>query len=121
MTPALQAYHSVVEACPHVSELQPQVPEPLVRKPVRTHCRLTVVFILGRDGVLRVEVPEESDEVDAVQHGADAEVAMAAGVGVLVDESVRASDVPDINVAGDGVLVGRLGAREEAGLVECLL
>ena len=38
---------------------------------------------LGRDGVLREELPEHGDELSAMQHGADAEVA-AAGAGALV-------------------------------------
>ena len=68
---------------------------------------------LGRDGVLREELPEHGDELSAMQHGADAEVA-AARVGALVGQDVRARDVADVDVGGDGVGVGPLGAHEVA-------
>jgi len=50
-----------------------------------------------------------------VQDGADAEVAAAgAGALVLVGQGVRAGDVSDVDVRGDGVGVGPPGAREVA-------
>ena len=69
--------------------------------------------LLGRDGVLGEEVPEHGDELCAVQHGADAEVPAARG-GALVGEDVRARDVADVDVGGDGVGDGPLGAHDVA-------
>ena len=48
-----------------------------------------------------------------MQDGADAEVAAAgAGALVLVGQGVRAGDVADVDVRGDGVGVGPPSARE---------
>lgn len=135
----LQAQHGLVQALPQRSELQPQVPEPLVGElerlrhwlavllaPAPSHACMELIkdedrgggarsfwCLLGRDGVLRKEVSEHVDEVGAVQHGADAEVP-APGSGALVGEHVRARDVADVDVGGDGVGDGALGAHEVA-------